>query len=129
MRLRSVGQTAALVATSIVFCTSSGYAQITRPGPIVTIAQAPPPHPVERGWIGIGVDLIVSEPRRGTPSLVVRVVATVDGSPAAVAGVVPGDVIRAIDGEPLTVEGWQSFTQNLRRCDQKSANPCRSARY
>ncbi len=108
-------QSAALVAASIVFCTSSGYAQIARPGSIVTISQAPPPHPVERGWIGIGVDLTVSEPGRGTSNLTVRVVATVDGSPAAVAGVVPGDVIRAIDGELLTVEVWQSFTQNLRR--------------
>ncbi|MEE8148625.1 MAG: PDZ domain-containing protein, partial [Longimicrobiales bacterium] len=115
MRLRSVRQTAALVAASIVFCTSSGYAQIARPGSIVTIAQAPPPHPVERGWIGIGVDLTVAEPGRGTPNLVVRIVRTVDGSPAAVAGVVPGDVIRSIDGELLTVEAWQSFTQNLRR--------------
>ncbi len=115
MRLRSLGQTAALVAASIVVCTSSGYAQITRPGPIVAVAPAPPPYPVERGWIGIGVDLTVSEARRGTSNLIVRVVRTVDGSPAAVAGVVPGDVIRAIDGEPLTLEGWQSFTQNLRR--------------
>ena len=37
-----------------------------------------------------------------------------DGGPAALVGVVPGDVIRTIDGDPITIERWQRFTQNLR---------------
>ena len=70
--------------------------------------------PAERGWIGVGVDINVREATRGPATLEVRVVRTVDGGPAALVGVVPGDVIRTIDGDPITIERWQRFTQNLR---------------
>jgi hypothetical protein len=105
-----------MVVALTVFYTPGGYAQVrqtTQRGP--TLSQ-PPPLSLERGWIGVGVDvdLGVIEPFGGPANLVVRIVRTVDGGPAAVVGVVPGDIIRAIDGELLTVEGWQSFTENLR---------------
>ncbi len=64
--------------------------------------------------MGIGVDVIALERGRDPTGIVVRIVRTVDGGPASAAGVVLGDVIRAIDGETLTLELWESFTQNLR---------------
>ena len=112
--LRTVGRTAALVVALLSFYASSGYAQVTRPGRAVPVAQAPPTRPVERGWMGVGVEVTVLERDRGPANVEVRVVRTVDGGPAAVAGVVFGDVIRAINGELLTIERWQTFTQNLR---------------
>ena len=114
MRPRTVGQAAALVIALIAFYVSGGYAQVPEPGRVRAVVSAPRPPPAERGWMGVGVDLSVMEPTGGPAHLVVRVVRTVDGGPAAVVGVVPGDIIRAIDGEPLTIERWQSFTQNLR---------------
>ena len=114
MRPRTVGQAAALVIALTAFYVSGGYAQVPEPGRVRAVVSAPRPPPAERGWMGVGVDLSVMEPTGGPAHLVVRVVRTVDGGPAAVVGVVPGDIIRAIDGEPLTIERWQSFTQNLR---------------
>ena len=113
-RLRTVGRAATLVVPLLAFYASSGYTQITRPGRAVPVAPAPPPRPVERGWMGVGVEVTVLERDRGPANVEVRVVRTVDGGPAAAAGVVLGDVIRAINGELLTIERWQTFTQNLR---------------
>ena len=112
--LRTVGRTTALIVALLAFCASSGYARVTRPGRAGPVAQAPPLRPVERGWMGVGVEVTVLERDRGPANVEVRVVRTVDGGPAAVAGVVLGDVIRAINGELLTIERWQTFTQNLR---------------
>ena len=113
-RLRTVGRAATLVVALLAFYASSGYAQITRPARAVPVAPTPPSPPVERGWMGVGVEVTVLERDRGPANVEVRVVRTVDGGPAAVAGVVLGDVIRAINGELLTIERWQTFTQNLR---------------
>ena len=113
-RLRMVGRAAALVVTLLAFYASSGYAQITRPAGAEPVAPVPQPVAVERGWMGVGVDVTVLERERGPANVEVRVVRTVEGGPAAVAGVVFGDVIRAINGELLTIERWQTFTQNLR---------------
>jgi hypothetical protein len=110
-RLRALGRTVALVVALFTLYTSSGNAQITRSW---AVAQAPLSPPVERGWMGINVEVTVLERERGPANIEVRVVGTVDGSPAAEAGVVFGDVLRGINGELLTIEGWQVFTQNLR---------------
>ena len=91
-----------------------GHAQALEPGQNVAAASAPLPAAIERGWIGIGVDLALTESPPSPPNLIVRVVRTVDDGPAAAAGVVPGDIIRAINDEPVTVESWRAFTQNLR---------------
>lgn len=112
--LGSVVRASALVAALIALCGSGGYAQILPPGWDVPVTTARPLDPSERGWIGVGVDITVAEANRGPTTLVVRVVRTVDRGPAALAGVVPGDVIRTIDGNLLTVERWERFTRNLR---------------
>ncbi len=114
-RCRIVGIVMALVAAVTVSHVSSGSAQVTPPGRSVTVVSAPRPDPVERGWIGVNVDVRVREGGREPGNLQVRVVYTVDGGPAARVGIVPGDLIRAIDGELLTIDRWQNFTQNLRR--------------
>jgi len=64
--------------------------------------------------MGVGIEVTVLERDRGPANVEVRVVRTVDAGPAAAAGVVVGDVIRTINGELLTIERWQTFTQNLR---------------
>ena len=114
MRLGKVGRAAALVVTSTALHMSNGHAQVPQQGPVTSVVSAQQRLPVERGWIGVGVDLSVTEAPGGPANLVVRVIRTVDGGPAAVVGIVPGDIIRTIDGELLTIERWQSFTQNLR---------------
>ena len=118
-RLRNVAHVTALVVALLALYATNGYAQVTRPpgpqspGPS-PVASVPLLPPVERGWMGIGVDVVALERGRGPANVIIRIVRTVDGAPAAAAGVVLGDVIRAIDGEPLTIERWQEFTQNLR---------------
>lgn len=112
--LRSAANTAALVIASITLCVSGSSAQTPSPGWDVPVASVPHLDQAERGWIGVGVDITVSDVTAGPAILVVRVVRTVDGAPAALVGIVPGDVIRTIDGDPITVERWQRFTQNLR---------------
>ena len=112
--IRTVDRTAALVMALLALSASSSYAQVTRPERAAPVAPAPPLPVVERGWMGVGVDVTVLERERGPATVEVRVVRTVDGAPAAVAGVVLGDVIFAINGELLTLERWQTFTQNLR---------------
>ena len=113
-RLRTVGRAAPLVVALLAFSASSGYAQINRPARAVPLAPAPLSPPVERGWMGVGIEVTVLERDRGPANVEVRVVRTVDAGPAAAAGVVVGDVIRTINGELLTIERWQTFTQNLR---------------
>ena len=112
--LGSATRTATLVTALIAMCVSIGYAQVLPPGWDVPVASVRQLDAAERGWIGVGVDITVREVTRGSATLEVRVVRTVDGGPAAVVGVVPGDVIRTIDGELITIERWQRFTQNLR---------------
>ena len=117
MKLRTVRQAAALVVTFTAFgafYTPSANAQVPQPRPTELVVSVQQPLSVERGWIGVGVDLNLTGPSTGPSDLVIRVVRTVDGGPAAAVGIVPGDIIRAIDGEPFTVDRWQSFAQNLR---------------
>ena len=108
--------TTALLTALIASCVSSVYAQVLPPGWDVPVASVRQLDATERGWIGVGVDITVRETTRGRgpATLEVRVVRTVDGGPAALVGVVPGDVIRTIDGDLITIERWQRFTQNLR---------------
>ena len=113
-QLGSAAQTAALVTVLIASYVSGGYAQVRPSGWDVPVASVRQLDPAERGWIGVGVDITVREATRGPTTLEVRVVRTVDGGPAALVGVVPGDVIRTIDGDLITIERWQRFTQNLR---------------
>ena len=108
-------QPAILLAACLAFSALGGDAQNLRPGRNVSLTAMPVPAPIERGWIGIGVDLDLAEAQVAPGNLVVRVVRTVDGGPASAAGVVPGDIIRAINDEPVTMASWQDFTRNLRR--------------
>ena len=114
-RPRIVLIAAALVAVVTSSWASSGFAQVARPLQNTRVVLRPLPDPVERGWIGVSVDVTVRENDRGPANLEVHVLRTVDGGPAARVGILPGDLIRAIDGELLTIDRWQSFTQNLRR--------------
>jgi carboxyl-terminal processing protease len=59
-------------------------------------------------YVGIGVEL---EQR---PDRLLTVVAPVDGSPAALAGLRSGDVIEAIDDKPITARDLDSASQGLR---------------
>ena len=113
-QLRKAAQRAALLTALIALCVSIGYAQVRPTEWDVPVASVRQLHPAERGWIGVGVDITVREATRGPATLEVRVVRTVDGGPAMLVGVVPGDVIRTIDGDLVTIERWQRFTQNLR---------------
>ena len=106
---------AALVAVVTVSRASSGFAQVARPLQNTRVVSTPLPDPVERGWIGVSVDVTLRENDRGPANFEVRVLRTVDGGPAAQVGILPGDLIRAIDGKLLTMDRWQNFTQNLRR--------------
>ena len=54
-----------------------GHAQALEPGQNVAAASAPLPAAIERGWIGIGVDLALTESPPSPPNLIVRVVRTV----------------------------------------------------
>ena len=112
--LRNAARTAARVTALMALWVSSSYAQVPAPGWDVPTASVHQLGPAERGWIGVGVDITVREATTRPATLEVRVVRTVDGGPAALVGIVPGDVIRSIDGDPITIERWQRFTQNLR---------------
>jgi hypothetical protein len=107
---------AALVAVVTVPWASSGFAQVAQSLQNTRVVlRRPRPDPVERGWIGVSVDVTIKKNDRGPANLEVNVLHTVDGGPAARVGVLPGDLIRAIDGELLTIDRWQNFTQSLRR--------------
>ncbi|MBM4131978.1 PDZ domain-containing protein, partial [bacterium] len=67
------------------------YEQLRRSGRVV------------RGYLGVWTEdlvTIVGEERPGEPSAGVRVLRVAPGSPAAAAGVLPGDCITAYDGRP-----------------------------
>lgn len=67
----------------------------------------------DRGWMGVSINITVTTDGTGADQTVVKVVQTVDGSPAAQAGMLPGDVIVRIDEEPLTFQNWESLTGNM----------------
>ncbi len=67
----------------------------------------------DRGWMGISIDITVTSDGTDPGETVIRVVRTVDGSPAAQAGMVPGDVIRRIGQAPVTLPGWEKLTSNM----------------
>ncbi len=68
----------------------------------------------ERGWMGLSVRVTFTERTGAPPDARVRILRTVDGGPASLAGIIPGDVIHSIDGERLTMERWSNFTDDLR---------------
>jgi serine protease DegS len=55
---------------------------------------------VIRGWLGVSVEP-VAVPRGGKPGQALVVVEVAENSPAQKAGVLPGDLITHIDGEPV----------------------------
>ena len=100
-RLRTAGRAATLVVPLLAFYASSGYAQITRPVRAVPVAPAPPPRPVERGWMGVQIQMLTEDIARslgleGTEGALVADV--FEESPAEAAGIRIGDVIRKFGG-------------------------------
>jgi clan AA aspartic protease (TIGR02281 family) len=65
-------------------------------------ADAAPPAAADGPRLGIGVIAASATPFDDLPQGVI-VVATADRSPAAAAGILPGDVLLAVDGEPVRV--------------------------
>src|SRR3546814_19961659 len=57
---------------------------------------------------GVGVELVQ------LPDRSLRVIAPIDGTPAARAGLLPGDVIIAIDGKPVDVDNADAGKSQLR---------------
>lgn len=56
---------------------------------------------VIRGWLGVSVEPARMVPESGPPGQALLVVAVAEDGPAARAGIMPGDVITHIDGEPV----------------------------
>ena len=73
---------------------------------------------LDRGWMGVSINISVTRDGTGPGETVIRVVRTVDGSPAALAGMMPGDVIQRIHGEPLTLSAWERLTGSLEIGDE-----------
>src|SRR5690349_3424514 len=67
------------------------------------------------GWIGFFARVDEASPGP-LPSIVVLAVA--DGSPAARAGLGEGDTLVAVDGVPLTVDGFKSLQSGLHAGDR-----------
>ena len=57
---------------------------------------------------GLGLE-VIQQPDRS-----LLVIAPIDETPAARAGILPGDVITAIDGEPITVDGVDAAIDSMR---------------
>jgi hypothetical protein len=71
--------------------------------------------PAPRGWIGVSFEMQTT--REGSSSqTVTRVTDVLDGSPAAAAGVRPGDVVVSINGRDAG-EGFTFFARSLRPGD------------
>jgi carboxyl-terminal processing protease len=58
-------------------------------------------------YSGVGIQL-------GVESGVLRVIAPVDGSPAALAGITPGDIIVSVDGAPVKAEDLEETVGRMR---------------
>ena len=90
---------------------SSGFSQESTVERIIRIQRL---DVAERGWMGLSVRVTLTERTGGPPDARVRILRIVDGGPASLAGIVPGDVIHSIDGQRLTMERWSNFTDDLR---------------
>ena len=85
-------------------------------------------HMKDRPWLGVEIDTDSAGTR--------RVVRVVEGSPAAQAGIQPGDILEKIDGKPMSEwfagrSGWATGTQvacvvERGRHDQKLSLPLRA---
>jgi S1-C subfamily serine protease len=75
--------------------------------------QTPVP-PFQPGWLGIDGSLVTALGAR--PVVIVRTVAA--GSPAARAGLGPGDTVIALDGTPPSVARFRSLRTQLRAGDR-----------
>lgn len=65
-----------------------------------------------RGWFGISTSIDASI-RDGRETVFIIIAATLAGSPADVAGLLPGDTIYRVDGRRLTLRGWDRLTSRL----------------
>ena len=65
-----------------------------------------------KGWIGISTSIRASI-RDGRETVFIIIAETIDGSPADVAGLLPGDTIYRVDGRGLTLRGWDRLTSRL----------------
>ncbi len=70
------------------------------------------------GWIGIRYDLISQGAPDGRRVTLVRVTEAVDGGPAAIAGIEPGDTILRLNGTALSVDGWTTLTRSTQAGDR-----------
>ena len=120
MRLRTCGPLVGIVmSVGIVLAPSSARAQVITPENVRTrVRPTIVMERIDRGWMGISINITTTQDGSGPAETVIQVVRTVDGSPAARAGMVPGDVIRLIGEEPLTLPGWESLTGNLEIGDE-----------
>ncbi len=65
-----------------------------------------------KGWFGISTSIRASV-RDGRETVFIIIAATIDGSPADIAGLLPGDTIYQVDGRRLTLRGWDRLTSRL----------------
>ncbi|MCH7564840.1 MAG: PDZ domain-containing protein [Gemmatimonadetes bacterium] len=65
-----------------------------------------------KGWIGISTSIRASI-EDGRETVFAIIAATIDGSPADIAGLMAGDTIYRVDGHRLTLRGWDRLTSRL----------------
>jgi membrane-associated protease RseP (regulator of RpoE activity) len=65
-----------------------------------------------RGWLGISTNINASI-IDGRETVFIVIAETIDGSPADVAGLLPGDTIYRVDGRGLTLRAWDRLTSRL----------------
>ena len=91
---------------------TSGYTVTQQARPTVALERR------DRGWMGISVDISVTNDGTRPGETIIQVLRTVEGSPAWNAGIARGDVIEGIGREPLTLPGWEELTRNLTTGDE-----------
>ncbi|GMR13468.1 MAG: hypothetical protein BMS9Abin29_1678 [Gemmatimonadota bacterium] len=64
------------------------------------------------GWFGFSTSINASI-EAGRETVFIVIAETIDGSPADVAGLLPGDTIYRADGRRLTLRGWDRLTSQL----------------
>jgi len=114
-RLRTIGAWASVgmcVAMALSPSSSSGQDRspesVRRPARATIVMDR-----IDRGWMGVSINISVTSDGTGPAETVIQVVRTVEDSPAARAGMMPGDVIERIGEQVLTLREWENVTGNL----------------
>ena len=120
-RLRAIGPWAGIALSFGIMLVPADATGQVRSSEYYARTQVRPTSALERGdrgWMGVSINITVTTDGAGAEQTIVRVLRTVEGSPAARAGMLPGDVIVRIDDEPLTFQNWERLTGDMAIGDQ-----------